>query len=85
MIKHSIDTGDALPVRQQPRRMSTKQKQKVGKLVDDKLDDCVISTSKSPWSSPVVLVKKKTAVSGFVLIIVLSITVLKSAVTPCQE
>ena len=59
VIKHSIDTGDAMPVRQQPRRMSTKQKQEVGKLVDDILDDGVISTSKSPWSSPVVLVKKK--------------------------
>ena len=59
VIKHSIDTGDAMPVRQQPRRMSTKQKQEVGKLVDDMLDDGVISTSKSPWSSPVVLVNKK--------------------------
>ena len=27
VIKHSIDTGDTMPVRQQPRRMSTKQKQ----------------------------------------------------------
>ena len=58
MIKHSIDTGDVMPIRQQPRRVSTKQKQKVGKLVDDMLDDGVINTSKSPWSSPVVLVKK---------------------------
>ena len=58
VIKHSIDTGNAMPVRQQPRRMSTKQKQ-VGKLVDDMLDDRVISTSKSPWSSPIVLVRKK--------------------------
>ena len=59
VIKHSIDSGDAMPERQQPLRMSTKQKQEVGKLVDDMLDDSVISTSKSPWSSPVVLVKKK--------------------------
>ena len=59
MIKHSIDTGNAMPVRQQPRRMSIKQKQEVGKLVDDMLDDGVISTSKSLWCSPVVLVEKK--------------------------
>ena len=58
VIKHSIDTGDAMPARQQPRRMSTKQKQ-VGKLVDDMLYDGVTSTCKSPWSSPIVLVKKK--------------------------
>ena len=59
VIKHSINTGNLMPVRQQPRRMSTKQKQEVGKLVDDMLDDGVISTSKSPWSSPIVLVEKK--------------------------
>ena len=59
LIKHSIDTGNGMPVRQQPRRMLTKQKQEVGKLVDDMLDDAVISTSKWPWSSPIVLVKKK--------------------------
>ena len=59
VIKHSIDTGNAIPVRQQPRRMSTKQKQEVDNLVDDMLDDGIISTTKSPWSSPIVLVKKK--------------------------
>ena len=59
VIKHRIDTGNVMPVRQQPRRMSTKQKQEVGKLVDDMLDDGVITTSKSPWFSFIVLVKKK--------------------------
>ena len=85
VIKHSIDTGNAMPIRHQPLRMSTKQKQEVGKLVDDILDDGVIETSKSPWSSPIVLIKKKMAVSGVVSITVLSIIVLKSAVIPCQE
>ena len=42
MIKHSIDTGDAMPVCQQPRRMSTKQKQEVGKFVDDMPDDDIL-------------------------------------------
>ena len=65
VIKHSIDTGSAMPVRQQPSRMSTKQKQEVGKLVDDMLDDGVISTCKSPWSSPIVLVKKKDGIVRF--------------------
>ena len=59
VIKHSINTGNAMPVHQQLQRMSTKQKQEVGNLVDDMLHDGVISTSKSPWSSPIVLVKKK--------------------------
>ena len=59
MIKHSIDTGNAMTVLQKPPRMSTKQKQEVGKLVDDMLDDGVISTSLSPWSSPIVVAKKK--------------------------
>ena len=48
VIKHNIDTGNAMPVRQQPRKMSTKQKQKVGKLVDDMFHDCIIILSKSP-------------------------------------
>ena len=75
VIIYRIDTGNVMPVRQQPRRMSTKQKQEVGKLVDDMLDDGVITTSKSPWFSFIVLVKKKGAVSDFVLITVLSIEV----------
>ena len=47
--------------------MSTKQKQKVGKLVDGMLDDGVICTSKSPWSSFIVLVKKKDGSVRFCL------------------
>ena len=59
VIKHSIDTGNAMPVRQQPRRMPTKQKQKLGKVVDELPHVSVISPSKSPWSSSIVLTKKK--------------------------
>ena len=59
MIKPSIDTGNAMPVSHQPRRMSTKQKREAGNLVDYMLDDGVVSTFKSPWSSFIVLVKKK--------------------------
>ena len=84
MIKHSIGTGNAMPVRQQPRRMSIKQKQDVGKLVDDMLDDS-ISTSKSPWSSPVVLVEKKDGSVRFCFDYRALKIVPKSAVISCQE
>ena len=58
-VSHKIDTGDSVPIRQHPRRMSNKQKVEVDKLVDEMCADGIISPSKSPWSSPIVLVKKK--------------------------
>ena len=58
-VQHRIDTGNAPPVRQPPRRIPVHLREEVDKMISDMLDKDVIRPSKSPWASPVVLVKKK--------------------------
>ena len=45
--------------------MSPQQREEVRKLLSDMLARNIISPSKSPWASPVVLVKKKNDASRF--------------------
>ncbi|CAK8694208.1 unnamed protein product [Clavelina lepadiformis] len=59
LVEHSIETGDSLPIRQHPRRLSEPQKQKVNELIEDMCDKEIIQPSQSPWASPIVLVRKK--------------------------
>ena len=58
IIRHHIDTGDARPVKQRARRQPSHwvdvEEKEIKKMCD--LEICKPSTS--PWSSPVVLVKK---------------------------
>ena len=56
---HNIDTGNASPIRQYPRRLPYHHRAEVEKQVNDMLSQGVIQPSTSPWSSPIVLVKKK--------------------------
>ena len=65
VIKHHIDTQGARPIRQPPRRLPM-AKRKVGEdAVADMYERGVIEPSTSPWSSPVVLVKKKSGDTRF--------------------
>ena len=59
MIEHTIDTGDARPIRQPPRRNAFKKRTLIQAQVKDMLDKGVIEPAQGPWASPVVLVKKK--------------------------
>ena len=59
LVYHNISTGDAAPIRQPPRRLPLHYKQEVDTMLDDMLQQGVIEPSHSPWSSPVILVKKK--------------------------
>lgn len=59
VTKHRIDTGDAVPVKQRPRRIPMKVRDQVEKQKEKMLQDGVIEESESPWCSPVVLVRKK--------------------------
>ena len=59
MIQHKIDTGDAAPIRQPPRRMPLAQKEEADQAVQDMNSQGFIEPSESPWASPIVLVCKK--------------------------
>ena len=59
LVQHSIDTGDHSPIYQHPRRIPFALRDQVDEMVKDMLDQRIIKHSRSPWASPVVLVKKK--------------------------
>ena len=58
MVKHNIIT-EGPPIRQKYRRVPQAMKQVVRDEVDKMLEKGVIRQSVSPWSSPIVLVRKK--------------------------
>ena len=58
VVKHKIDTGQAPPIRQLPRRLPNVLKAVVEEQVNEMLVHGVVRPSKSPWASPIVLVKK---------------------------
>ncbi|CAM4533278.1 unnamed protein product, partial [Lepidochelys kempii] len=55
---HSIDTGNAHPIRVQPYRMSPQAKTAIEREIQDMLQMGIIRPSESAWASPVVLVPK---------------------------
>ena len=59
LTEHKIDTGNSYPIKQAPRRIPLAKMAEVEKEMQDMLEKGVIEQSDSPWSSPVVLVKKK--------------------------
>jgi transposase InsO family protein len=59
MVKHSIDTGSACPIKQAPRRLPFAKREVARKEVQDMLDQGLIEPASGPWASPVVLVEKK--------------------------
>ena len=65
MVFHTIDTGDSVPVRQAARRLPYSQRNEVREILEDMLGREIIEPSKSAWSSPVVLVKKKDGSTRF--------------------
>ena len=59
LLQFEIETGNAPPNRQHPRRMPFSVREEVAKQLKKMQEMEVIQPSKSPWSSPVVLVRKK--------------------------
>ena len=59
LMTHTIDVGDAEPVKARPYRLNPEAKEALEKHVDTMLKHNIIEESiGSPWPSPVVLVKK---------------------------
>ena len=65
LVQHTIDTGDAAPIKQRPYRTTPENKQEIDRQVSDMLQKGIVQESVSPWSSPVVLVKKKNGEMRF--------------------
>ena len=59
LITMEIDTGNASPLMQPPRRMPFMVREEVARQLRSMQQEGVIRPSNSPWSSPVVLVRKK--------------------------
>lgn len=57
-VTHSIDTGDARPIKTHPHRMSQAQHDIIQKEVEAMLKGGIIELAYGEWSSAVVLVKK---------------------------
>lgn len=67
LITHSIDTGDAAPIRQRYYRMSPDKQRVLVEQLDDMLKEDVVEPCESPWSSPVLLTPKKSGELRFCL------------------
>jgi len=62
--KFKIDTGSAAPIRQRAYKQSPEAKREIEKQVNKMLEAKLVSPSNSVWSSPVILVKKKTPLNS---------------------
>ena len=60
ILKHRIDTAEAAPVRQPMRRTPQAFEGEEEKYLKEQLETGVIQPSNSAWSSPIVMVRKKT-------------------------
>ena len=67
-VKHKVETGASKPVKQPPRRTPVSLREEVDKDVENMLEKGIIEPADGPWSSGIVLVKKKDEPLGSVLI-----------------
>ena len=65
LAEHAINTGDARPIKQPPRRMAPHRRDMVESELEKMLQAGVIEPSQGPWASPVVLVRKKDGTNRF--------------------
>ena len=65
VTQHTIDTSDHPPIKQHDQRIPFALRERVEKMVAEMLEQGVIQPSKSPWSSPIVLVAKKDGSTRF--------------------
>ena len=65
LVEHDIDTGDARPIKQSPRRPPISAREAEDEILDEMIETGVIQLSNSSWASPVCLVKKKDGTFRF--------------------
>ncbi len=59
VVKHHLETSNASPIRQLPRRLPVVKREEARNAVEQMEQQGLIEPSTSPWASPVVLVKKR--------------------------
>lgn len=59
LTEHVIETGDAMPIRQPPRRIPVAFQGEDQKAIEKLKEQGTVEPSTSPWASPIVLVPKK--------------------------
>ena len=65
ILQHNINTGTSPPIHQPARRVQLSGRDTVHQLLQEMTDKGILSPSKSPWASPIVLVKKKDGTTHF--------------------
>ena len=59
LVEFNIDTGESTPINQVARRVPFAARQEIAAQLSKMQEEGVIQPSKSPWASPVVLVRKR--------------------------
>ena len=58
-VKHTIEVNNSRPIAQRPYRKTAEQEKVIERMCNEFYRDGIIRPSQSPWSSPLVLQKKK--------------------------
>eukprot|EP00731_Ephydatia_muelleri_P036277 Em0229g3a len=65
LLQHRINTGSKCPIQCPPRRIPQARREDVRRLLREMLDNGIVEPSEGPWSSPIVLAKKKDGTLRF--------------------
>eukprot|EP00731_Ephydatia_muelleri_P032451 Em0023g958a len=65
LLQHRINTGSEGPIQCPPRRIPQARREDVRRLLREMLDNGIVEPSEGPWSSPIVLAKKKDGTLRF--------------------
>ena len=58
IVKHQINTKEAAPIRQRPHRLPLAKREEAQQMIEQMHHEGVFEPLASPWTAPIVLVKK---------------------------